>query len=343
MVKFYNDIPKLVAKLTRNGKNRGIGFSFAKLFHGFFKIQDMFLVKYYNRGQCDPDIKPLIDLLALKLWVMTDVMKTSLPEECEIDGLKEYEYPDFDWIKYEDIITAADCGATRNQNDHDFALLQQLYDIVNIMPYATGPVNAIPGLNIQEIYNRINLFDLQIDKMGTSFGNIYDEIAKPGPKDSIFHATPISDIFQFSLAIFNNILFLYTKISETIATNSNSKIFTLRIDTNLQSDKEFVAVANTLFLPLTSEDVDACHNLNADIDAYIDNDTRIALHFLESTDVKYIFIFRLISNIYEAFLGTNSINLVQFYNTKEVIKIYTLINSIHHVHIILFTYSVQYT
>jgi hypothetical protein len=119
----------------------------------------------------------------------------------------------------------------------------------------------------------------------------------------------------YSTIILRNISFLYTKISDIISTNDNSKVFTLLCDTNLYTNERFRCVVNTLFLPLTTEDVNACENLKGDIYNYIENDTSIALNFIETTNVKYIFIFRLISSIYEGFFKYIKHDTSAFYNT----------------------------
>ena len=119
----------------------------------------------------------------------------------------------------------------------------------------------------------------------------------------------------FSTLLLRNITFLYTKISDIISTKDNSKVFTLLLDSNLYTNERFKCVVNTLFLPLTSEDINACQNLKADIYTHIENDTSIAMNFIETTNVKYIFIFRLISSIYEGFFKYIKHDTSAFYNT----------------------------
>ena len=92
----------------------------------------MLLVKYYNRGQSDPELKPLIDLLGDKIWLLTDVMKTSLPEEAEMQGLQDIEYPDLDKIIHQGVIKPHVLGATVNQNNVDFVNLQKLFKMIGI-------------------------------------------------------------------------------------------------------------------------------------------------------------------------------------------------------------------
>ena len=130
LLKIWDKIPGILQKINRTGKNKGIDLSFYRLIHGYFHIQDMLLVKYYNRGQSDPELKPLIDLLGDKIWLLTDVMKTSLPEEAEMQGLQDIEYPDLDKIIHQGDIKPHVQGANENQNNVDKIQLQRLYGFI---------------------------------------------------------------------------------------------------------------------------------------------------------------------------------------------------------------------
>ena len=105
-----------------------------------------------------------------------------------------------------------------------------------------------------------NNFVLPIDN-ATAFGSFYNFIGETNNKTTLFIQYDNMNADIYSTILLRNISFLYTKISDIISTNDNSKVFTLLLDTNLYTNERFKCVVNTLFLPLTTEDINACQNL----------------------------------------------------------------------------------
>ena len=158
----------------------------------------------------------------------------------------------------------------------------------------------------------------------TAFGSIYDEIIKSDKSHFFKQNSFLNDAHKFSSCLLSCIVYLYTTLSKMIREKDYSRVFTLLLDENLYLDNRFKCVVGTLFLPLVESDIQACDNLKADIFSYIDNDTSIVQNFIDTPNIKYIFIFRLISSLYEGFLTRLKANTTAFFNTKAVMEIYTL-------------------
>ena len=320
LLNIWDKIPGLLGRINRSGKNKDIDKSFYKLLQGYFDIQNNLFIKYYNRGQSEPELKPIIDLLGEKMSILNEVMKISLPEEADLQAdylaFQNVQYPDLRLLRYNNTIQPHVNGAAQNQNPHDAAQLNTLFTNSGILRYATVPVDQMPELDLKFLYNTMqptNNFVLPIDN-ATAFGSFYNLMVETNTNGVYIQYNDMNAAF-YSTILLRNISFLYTKISDIISTNDNSKVFTLLLDTNLYTNERFRCVVNTLFLPLTTEDINACQNLKGDIYNYIDNDTSIALNFIETTNVKYIFIFRLISSIYEGFFKHIKHDTSAFYNT----------------------------
>ena len=73
-------------------------------------------------------------------------MKISLPEECEMDGLRNEQYPDLEKIRYEGDVQSHIDGATKNQNEFDFKKLQKIYKTMEFSTVVNDDVTSIPAI-----------------------------------------------------------------------------------------------------------------------------------------------------------------------------------------------------
>ena len=103
------------------------------------------------------------------------------------------------------------------------------------------------------------------------------------------------------------------------------KLCTLMVHRALNTDPIFVTCMKIMFLPLTSEDYDAMYDMNLFIDTHIGNDTYIAKMFIDIKDTKYLFVYRIISMLYEQKFDLRSPLNSVYVDKQKVAKLYTLI------------------
>ena len=160
MIKLIKDIPKYLKGLdVKKGKNKGLDQLFYKMIHGYFKLQNGVLVKQYNRGKCEPELKPIIEVMSDKIYTLLEVMNTSLDEECNIQrpddnnlitDLQQLVYHPFEVLESVD-------GAHPHQHETQNNQLRTWFTNLRFDEAFEG--GQIPLMNIEQIYNAFNFIE----------------------------------------------------------------------------------------------------------------------------------------------------------------------------------------
>ena len=318
---------ELVYKLKDFDKNinEGIRKEFFDLKHKLLELQLSILVRKESRKlHRDPNIKRIIEMLNDKIEVIKQIMKTTVEEEMDFEGL---DGMDADLIRYNSGIYPGEKGASKDQDSHTKHEIQTIYDKFAFHE-VENPSKGLFELDI-EVLDKLLKQDVLVklkSEHEVYFGDIINKIV-PNYQSNLF-----TEIFherlhtedQFYFVTFRIVTYLFIEVSKLFAKDTVTKICNLLISDDIERDEKYTECVRSLFLPVIQEDIDICDILKCNVAHPIDNDTPIALKFLKFVpNAKFVFVFRYISILYNSFFK-QSVDKKSFFKPKHIMDFYTV-------------------
>lgn len=283
------------------GDNNGIRERLFDLKHNLLDLQVKVIIRKQSRAQKDPNMLQIIELLNRKVRLVKDLMNFTLEEEHQI-FVPEQDNPDE--IYYKTDIPKHVKGANKYEQEGTKKNLQKIFGECKVDD------NEGSIIDVESMYNTVSdmLENDQTFKFGSIFTNILPNYNK---KTKGIRYDKVNNEEETCEKVFSQMTFLYMKMSDTFREVSVSKLSNLLLKKTFQPQKpEIIA---SLFIPLVKEDVDVIALFKVSLKQEINNDTSIANSFLKKNKIKFIFLFRYVSMLYER-ITTLKKNKIQ--NTK---------------------------
>jgi hypothetical protein len=231
-------------------------------------------------------------------------MNFTLEEEHQI-FVPERDNPDE--IYYKTDIPKHVKGANKYEQEGTKKNLQKLFGECKVDD------NEDSIIDVESMYNTVSdmLENDQTFKFGSIFTNI---LPNYNNKTKGIRYDKVKNDEETCEKVFSQMTFLYMKMSDTFREVSVSKLSNLLLKKTFQPQKtEIIA---SLFIPLVKEDVDVLALFKVGLKREINNDTSIANYFLKKNKIKFIFLFRYVSMLYEQVmtLKKNKIKNTKLFN-----------------------------
>jgi hypothetical protein len=275
------------------GDNIGIRERLFDLKHNLLDLQVKVIVRKQSRAQKDPNMLRIINLLNEKVRLVKDLMNFTLEEEHQI-FVPDENIPDQIHYKREPI-PKHEKGANRYEEDSTKKNLQRIFEDCKT------DENDDSIIDVEPLYNMVSEF-LEKDQHSSKFGNIFTNILPTyNSKSKEIKYSKAKDDTEICEKVFSQMTFLYMKISDTFGNINVSKLSNLLLKKSFKpSNTKSIA---SLFIPLVKEDVDVIDLFGVNLQYYINNDTSIATSFLKKSKIKYIFLYRYVSMLYEQIMN----------------------------------------